>query len=373
MVGGIGSIINLIRPDIRSYTRITPFLLFYTLISFGSLIQAILLNIKINSNKKTFLLALSCVIMSLGVREVRPPPVLFKSEMHVTAQKVNDLLEKIDPHFADKSNIFYLPASGYPSVPNKNAMMGQEDEIPYVLTGKYNWGIAPLLPDAQRYQFLIDNLPARKMTYQLGLDNFQAVWLNKNGYQDSGEKIINEFSQITGITIYQLPDNPNVMIDIRKAFTVMKNLPEGDIVKLTPGYVANNEKILCDLVNDGIFLAFYPAGWHLGEPEGRWTSENSSIKIRLDSCRLKHIVLSIGNVVIPRRFQIAFGEYLSDEFTIETPGDYNVPINNAISKRGPTTITFITLNPFVPCEMGFNNDDRKLGIFIKSISFTGDE
>jgi phosphoglycerol transferase len=159
-------------------------------------------------------------LTALGVFEQIPKPDSANERAEIAAavradQEFGRTLEHALPTGA---MVFQLPVLGFPEVQAPNRLGDYEHFRPYLATEhlRFSYG-APKSRSRSRWQHELGNLPTAELVTALERDGFSALYLNRKGYADGGEKILRELATLGYTDRLQAARGNQVVIKLRPA------------------------------------------------------------------------------------------------------------------------------------------------------------
>jgi hypothetical protein len=135
----------------------------------------------------------------LGVAEELPRPRPGDHHANIAARIASDsdFGRRLEAELAPGAMIFQLPVVAFPEVVPPHRLGDYEHFRPYLATRElcFNYGA---LKGRSRYRWQRDmeTLPAAEMVKRLEGYGFAAVYLNRRGFEDRGEKILGELARL---------------------------------------------------------------------------------------------------------------------------------------------------------------------------------
>jgi phosphoglycerol transferase len=221
------------------------------------------------------------------------------------------------------SMVFQLPVMPFPEHPPINTMEDYEPFRPYLHTAslRYSYGTNKGRVDSA-WQELVARLPPREIVDHLESAGFGAVIVNRKGYQDGGEKLIEGFREAGKIVAADSPD----MIAFALQPAINPVLPLGALMSI---------------------------GWSHYEPEAdqRWAVANfavvdvqnsnaqaqkSEIRFRLAGLRSQNITISVNGLAVKKIALTGGAEPSPVQFALDLlPGRTRVEITSDAKPERP--------------------------------------
>ncbi|MCH7770656.1 MAG: hypothetical protein IIA49_06520, partial [Bacteroidetes bacterium] len=123
-----------------------------------------------------------------------------------TSYKIKEIVPfvgRIEKQLAKNSNIYLLPYVSYPHTPVVNKMNSHEHIVPYIYSTNLNWSWPVLSGKGIVLNNNLSKLSSGELIYSLRILGFNGLWVDRYGYHDGGEKLINEIAFFTGENFIQ--------------------------------------------------------------------------------------------------------------------------------------------------------------------------
>jgi phosphoglycerol transferase len=190
-IGGFGSMFNaLVSPEIRTYNRISPFILFLSLMAVGIAWAAVTRR----WSRRVATIGL-LLVLGIGLFEQTEFGALRRlyDPTKAEIEDVKPLIERLEQTLPRGASLYQMPHTAYPHTPNDVfGMRGQEHFLPYVLSTHLRWSYPALSSQAITFQGGVQPLPPIALVEALSLAGFSAVWINRAGYGDRADHLISE-------------------------------------------------------------------------------------------------------------------------------------------------------------------------------------
>jgi phosphoglycerol transferase len=230
-VGGLGSVFNLlISPEIRAYTRITPFIAFFSVLAVAQIAQKLLATTNRKSASWATIGLPIVLVMGLYDQTHALTPLnrdhsFIRQEWTSLTTFVHSLEDRLPPA---GGRIFQLPGSSFLSETGRERMLPMDHIKPYLVSKRTHWSY-PALDDAiVRWQQQVSRLPAPALAAALVHHGFHAVLVDRNGYADSGRSVLDELGVSDSPDAILSESDRYVAVDlsrVRKTDVALHRLP----------------------------------------------------------------------------------------------------------------------------------------------------
>lgn len=185
-VGGLGGVISLlIEPEILTFSRITPFLIFFSLAAIGVWVD------RVAAGRRRGLLVWAAVaVFALTDQMVAVRP-LHKgvAKARVEYRQLHGFVQRLEARLPEGARVFFLPHSTDPFV-RRGVRMAPNDFLkPDLVSSHLRWRY-PTRTDAEARDdkvhtaLEVEALPAR-----LGDEGYSAIVVDRLGFEDSGQAV----------------------------------------------------------------------------------------------------------------------------------------------------------------------------------------
>jgi hypothetical protein len=265
------------------------------------------------------------------------------------------LVDKLTRAVPEQSMIFQLPVSDFPEVPGIEGMSDYEHFRPYLFSHqlRYSYG-TDKGRETDSWQHETGGLKPAAMIAHLEACGFAAIWINRKGYADNG----------------------NALID------GLRDAGRGDTLESTAG------DLVCVLLHPSAHPALPPlmefkSGWYVpgngpvgengpgGGMEGRWSSDDPEIEVVNTSSTPLPLSLSFDvSSPIPRKLTIMNGTAAILETDI---GPDSKSISNVIARLNPGKTLLLFKTDVPPVQIPGSADKRKFGFVLTHFSVESQE
>jgi phosphoglycerol transferase len=190
----------------------------------------------------------------IGVYEQLPRPENPNDTAAVAAQVKADWQfgRELEHALPVGAMVFQLPVLGFPEVQPPHVLGDYEHFRPYFATERlrFSYGAAKLRARG-RWQRDLENAPVPLLVRRLEQHGFAALYLNRRGFEDGGEKILRELATLGYNSQVKSPDDIQVAVILRPAAAPVPPLAESFT---------------------------FGRGWHLQWEDGwRWAYEDAAL------------------------------------------------------------------------------------------------
>jgi hypothetical protein len=217
-VGGIGTILSLVSPDIRAYSRIAVFLAFFCVSGFAFFCEridhALVRRPLFRAGART-LLALFCVTAMADQMSDATALRERAATDRDSVYRMRDFVHQLEARLAPGSAVYQLPETGFPPDAGVGRMVAYDHARPYIESSTLRWSW-PAFSRAQHA--LADELastPPRYLAAALTRHGFAAVWIDRFGYTDNGAALQQDIVLGGGRTLAESSDGRYLVMDVR--------------------------------------------------------------------------------------------------------------------------------------------------------------
>ncbi len=216
--GGVGSIIaQLVSPQIRAWTRITPFLAFFCAIVLALAIDWLRERPRDRRWGPAFGIALPAVILIGGVLDQTSPTNIpdYRASAAIWNSQAA-FVGRIERVMPPNAMILQLPLHGFPEAGPKERMADYDHLIGYAHSTDLRWSFGALNGRPEAWSVAVADMPLRKLVRGAAAAGFAGVWIDRAGYTDDGAEAIAAVRSLTGPAPFlQSEGGRLVFMDIR--------------------------------------------------------------------------------------------------------------------------------------------------------------
>ncbi len=200
--GGIGSVIaHLVTPQIRVWTRITPFLAFFCAIALGLAIDWARRKLAGRSHGRIAALALPLLIGAIGILDQTSPGFAPRYAQNAELWGVTkDFVGRIEDQLPDRAMVLQLPLHAYPEGGNVNNMGDYDHLFGYAHSSSLKWSYGSMKgrPEDWGAVAVSNGIQMRTLLIGAAAAGFDAVWVDRAAYRDNGVAIDATIRSLTG-------------------------------------------------------------------------------------------------------------------------------------------------------------------------------
>jgi phosphoglycerol transferase len=210
-IGGFGAILSLIiGPDIRAYNRVSPFLAFFSFFVLTHPLSWTVEKIKRKLTHNNINNAIANGIVSAGLfslfvlalvdQSYAVKPLLNRYSIdRLQTFEERHLVDNLERHHPQLTIFYQLPESPFPLDAGTQKMGVYDHGRPYIWSQHLKWSWPNFSRKGQTWLEKIGNPSEPKFFQNLADSGFNAVWLDRNGYDESSLELIqNQLHNILG-------------------------------------------------------------------------------------------------------------------------------------------------------------------------------
>ena len=182
-VGGFGFLFAvLISSSIRSYTRISTFIAFFSLLAIAVALEWI------HQRTRIAFYVLLVVVLAGGILDQTTRAyVPYYSGTKADFLSDEDFIKRVEASVAPRAMIFQLPYVPFPEHPKVHAMVDYDHFRAYLHSRNLRWSYGTIKNrDDDLAQQRVASLPAEEFVNALAFAGFSGVYLDRHGYEDGG-------------------------------------------------------------------------------------------------------------------------------------------------------------------------------------------
>lgn len=283
--GGFGFMIaNFISPQIRSWTRLTPFLAFLCLIVLSIGIDWVRRKVDGNGWRQLASVALPIFIAGFTIWNGtsptnRPDYAGLEAAWKTERQFADGVSATVPPGSA----VLQMPLVSFPESGSTEQMGDYEHLTGYILTDGLRWSFGAMRGRPSDWTAVAADLPAATLIPAAAVAGFDGVWIDRAGYADRGARLETEVQKATALSrpTVASPDGRRVFYDLRALRARLDK-------SLTPAEQADIATALIRPVNAQYGAGFY--GLEENEDERwRWAANEALMTIRNPTGRTQDV------------------------------------------------------------------------------------
>jgi len=235
-----------------------------------------------------------------------------------------------------------------PLFTNEDIIM-EVDAFPYLASGKIN---------EQKVNIFINGEKLTELRYSNNSNEEKHIFIPGELIKDSGFTINFEFQNAAS------PFEMNESDDIRKLALAFKSLTFNKSIS----YVFGND---ITFGNGGNYTGYQPNGWYSPSEGHNWSMDKASLTIPVDKTE-SDLLLTINYINFLQEGKsvnvFVNGQKAGDwAFDKQNAEQASILINNNLLKDDKLEVMFEVIGAKSPKEIGYNDDERVLGVCLKSI------
>jgi phosphoglycerol transferase len=182
-IGGIGALFSLlIWAQIRSYNRVSIFIMFIALVAVGRIFDR-----KLASHRAGFAAAIIITLIGAAEQTTREFAHFSKPSFVEPTRQFMTVVERTLPA---RSAIYQLPYHRFPESGRQNELVDYEHFRPYLLSKGLRWSYGAVKESrGDQFQHWISTLPVDQQISTVATAGFAALWIDRSGYADRGAEI----------------------------------------------------------------------------------------------------------------------------------------------------------------------------------------
>ncbi len=340
--GGLGAMFAvLVTPQIRAWTRITPFLAFLCLIVLAMGVDWLRSRIGGQGWRWALAAAVPVVVAGAALWDGTSPSNRPNYEA-ITKQWNDDqrFVDQIDASLPKGGQVLQLPMQPFPEAGGIVQMGDYEHLVGYVHSGGLSWSYGAMKGRPEDWTAAALTLPTRQLLYGAAAAGFNGLWIDRAGYEDKGAALERAIQGATG-----LREPTAVSSDGRRVFYnleplaghIQASLPEADRAELAAALTTPVESEY----GEGFYGPEKDA-----ETDWRWATNDAIMTISNGTGRVQQVRWTAGlRSAVGSRTTITVDGKVVQEATFETPeSEPKVNLKLAVPARG-IVVRFRTEGP----------------------------
>lgn len=206
-VGGFGAMVAVVLPQIRAYNRISVFIAFASIAALCALADRALAR-QAKGLARTAAVAAVVAITALAILDQTPPALAVPASRAAAYSADAAFVTRVVSALPSGTAVFQMPYMPFPEPGGRFYGMSDYDPLRgYLHADGLRWSYgAPKGRSDDAWQKATAALPAREMVRELRSRGFGAVWVQLNGYADSGSEVKADIDSELGPPIATSPD-----------------------------------------------------------------------------------------------------------------------------------------------------------------------
>jgi phosphoglycerol transferase len=176
-VGGFSDFFSvLITPDIRCYTRIFPFIGFFSVAAAATLLRPL-----DRLRAPVGIIACTAITLLAGYDQAVPSKAYDHSE--AVYQRDDDFVHQIESILPENSTVFQLPYTDFPNDVSPGRLFINDSLRPYLHSWKYRWSWPAVIGTTSgEWNRQAAALPVPEMLRSISQRGYSGLWLDQDGY-----------------------------------------------------------------------------------------------------------------------------------------------------------------------------------------------
>jgi phosphoglycerol transferase len=197
-IGGFGSVFNLlVTPEIRAYSRITPFIAFFSGIAVVLIAEKLLAvrpyAASIHRLAPSLIPAALAAVAALGLYDQTRAAVSLNEEHDGVRREWTALarfVASLERALPAGAQVFQLPQLTFLAETGQARMLPLDHIKPYIVSNHIHWSYPALADSVVSWQQRVSRLPPRALAAALADKGFGAVLVDRHGYPDGGRSLV---------------------------------------------------------------------------------------------------------------------------------------------------------------------------------------
>ena len=209
-VGGFSDFFSaLVSPDIRCYTRIFPFIGFFSVVATSTLLRPLDRRLPPVLGIAVF----TAIVVLAGYDQAVPSRAYDHSE--AVYQRDDDFVRRIENVLPSNSAVFQLPYTDFPNELPLGKLLSNDSLRPYLHSERYRWSW-PVVSGTTSAEWnrLAAALPVPEMLRSISQRGFSGLWLDQGGF-DPGASPEKAIAQELGAEAQLSADGRFAFFDLR--------------------------------------------------------------------------------------------------------------------------------------------------------------
>jgi phosphoglycerol transferase len=286
---------------------------------------------------------LALLILGIGLWD-QLPPRMSMAQIHATKAVVEsdqNFVRNMETILSEKSMVFQLPVMDFPEVPPIHNMPDYSHFRPYFFSEQLHFSYGSHKGRTrERWQHEIIKLPPVQLAEQLEKYGFSAIYINRNGYKDQGNNMIDQ------------------LVNSGRKILAESSLRDLVLIKLNPSATPILPAI----------PPYFKNGWSEDEITHRWSVSKSAEIEFFNSQKPKSGFIEFALWTLkPRTVEIFFNSNLVKRITLSPEQATNkIRLQELSFNSGKNILIFETDIP--PAQPG-NGDPRYLSFGVAGFKF----
>jgi phosphoglycerol transferase len=217
-VGGFGDFFNtFVSPDIRCYTRIFPFIAFFSILAVALLATGAEQRWRQRGLPvRIFQILLLAMTTASAFDQFPRPGPLPHSDREQLYRADAAFVERIEQILPADSAVFQLPYRSFPTLMHEARMISNDQGRPYIHSSRYRWSWGSLMGStAAEWSRETAALPVVEMLHRLYHGGFSGLWVDLYGYPE-GDPPEPLLTRTTGVMPVRSLNGRYLFYDLRR-------------------------------------------------------------------------------------------------------------------------------------------------------------
>jgi phosphoglycerol transferase len=216
-VGGFGSLFNLfVSAEIRAYSRLCPFIAFFSLVAVGLVAQ----RWHGSTTRRPVLASIGlCLLLAFGLYDqsrAAAPLNFFQGQIRSEWKELSAFVEPLESRLPADAMVFQLPVLTFLNEVGREQMLPFDHIKPYIVSNHLHWSYPALDDSVVVWQQHVGRLPPNQMVTALAEQHFAAIVIDRRGYSDNGVEILDQFGVARGADAILNETDRYIALDVRK-------------------------------------------------------------------------------------------------------------------------------------------------------------
>ncbi|QWD92048.1 hypothetical protein ICV00_04795 [Polynucleobacter asymbioticus] len=377
LVGGVGVLLSCFIPEIRAWNRISIFINFACILAFYLAISAALSNIE-----KYISISIIFLIFMFGLYEQVPKFSYFpKNNSNSTFQIAKNFVISIENIMPKGSAIYQMPYIPFPEGVTINRLASYDLGVGFLNSNYLRWSFGSMKGRAG--DLFYSALSKESITKQIEVIKklgFSGVYIDRRGYSDNGDQVINELENLLGakpalisedknVYFYKMNVSNGLILGNQSLNQIMK---KGNFIVDNLGVRYQSNRYDQFKLSNNQWPSFVSTVSGLSGPEswGRWSDSNQAYDVQIcfdGPLPNKFKILMLAQPFGPNANQNSILTVGAKKYKFMLPpGFSNINIEVNTEEDLARCIKITPPSPTAPNEIGLSPDSRKLGIGIST-------
>jgi phosphoglycerol transferase len=215
IVGGLGAVFSvLVSSEIRAYNRISPFIVFFALAAVAVWID----RLSAARGRTVPTGAIWVLVLAIGLADQRQPLADLAADGPVIDRgyrRVTNFVSLLEGKLPQGAAVFQLPLRPFPVDSGIEWMKTYDHFRPYLSSRHLRWSYPVMTRDQAQWERGLGRVPQAQWPRRLAQEGFAAILVNRSGYQDRGQALLQELTEGPGGAAPLMQDQDFVALDLR--------------------------------------------------------------------------------------------------------------------------------------------------------------